>query len=59
MIFRGLIKSIVIINNDRSWDFKVISGKEHTIYVGALREAPLRIIDKSNQNLVQIFRKIT
>ncbi|ELS04725.1 hypothetical protein Xen7305DRAFT_00050610, partial [Xenococcus sp. PCC 7305] len=30
-------------------------GKEHTIDVGAIRESSLQIIDKSDQNLVQIF----
>jgi len=33
----------------------VISGKEHTIEVGAHRDVPLQIIDKSNQNQVQTF----
>ncbi len=38
---------------------KVISSKEHTIDVGAHRDAPLQVNDKSDQNLVKIFLEIT
>ncbi|MDJ0898759.1 MAG: hypothetical protein QNJ55_08100 [Xenococcus sp. MO_188.B8] len=38
---------------------KVIFGKEYTIDVGAHRDAPLQVSDKSDQNLVKIFREIT
>ena len=39
--------------------FQVISGKEYPIDVGAHRDAPLQVSDKSDQNLVKIFREIT
>ena len=38
---------------------QVIFGKEYTIDVGAHRDAPLRMIDTSDRNLVKIFREIT
>ena len=37
----------------------MISGKEYTIDVGAHRDEPLQVSDKSDQNLVKIFLEIT
>ncbi len=37
----------------------MIYSKEHTIDVGAHRDAPPQVNDKSDQNLVKIFLEIT